>query len=136
VVASARAHGVPVVSAKQMLTWLDGRNRSSFGGLACNGSSLSFTIAAAAGSRNMRAMLPTTSAVGQLTGMTHDGTPIAYTTQTIKGIAYAFFPADAGDYVATYQVDKPTTLRMELLKRSTTMSRSTAATRATLHGRM
>ena len=30
VVASAQARGVPVVSAAQMLTWLDGRNNSSF----------------------------------------------------------------------------------------------------------
>ena len=31
IVASAQAHGVPVVSAAQMLDWLDGRNNSSFG---------------------------------------------------------------------------------------------------------
>ena len=30
IVASAQARGVPVVSAPQMLTWLDGRNGSSF----------------------------------------------------------------------------------------------------------
>ena len=34
IVASAKARGVPVVSAKQMLTWLDGRNGSSFGSIA------------------------------------------------------------------------------------------------------
>src|SRR5436190_558210 len=34
IVASAKSHGVPVVSSKQMLTWLDGRNGSSFTGLA------------------------------------------------------------------------------------------------------
>src|SRR5262249_33862961 len=31
IVASAQSRGVPIVSAKQMLTWLDGRNGSSFG---------------------------------------------------------------------------------------------------------
>src|SRR6185295_3314029 len=30
IIRSAQAHGVPVVSARQMLTWLDGRNNSSF----------------------------------------------------------------------------------------------------------
>ena len=30
VVASALARGVPIVSAQQMLTWLDGRNNSTF----------------------------------------------------------------------------------------------------------
>ena len=33
-VASAIARNVPVVSAKQMLDWLDGRNGSSFGSMA------------------------------------------------------------------------------------------------------
>jgi hypothetical protein len=105
IVASAQAHGVPVVSAKQMLTWLDGRNGSSFGSLAWNANTLSFTIAPAAGSRNLRAMLPTGSTVGTLAGLTLDTVPVAYTTQTIKGVEYAFFPADAGSYEATYQVD-------------------------------
>ena len=31
VIASAPARGVPIVSSKQMLDWLDGRNSSSFG---------------------------------------------------------------------------------------------------------
>ena len=33
IVASALARGVPVVSARQMLDWLDGRNGSSFGSI-------------------------------------------------------------------------------------------------------
>ena len=37
IVASAQARSVPIVSAKQMLTWLDGRNGSSFGSLSWNG---------------------------------------------------------------------------------------------------
>ncbi len=106
IVAVAQARGVPVVSAKQMLDWLDGRNNSSFGGLAWSGNTLSFTISAAAGSRNMRAMVPMASAIGPFTGITLGGTPVAYTTETIKGIPYAFFPAVAGSYVATYNVDE------------------------------
>ena len=43
IVASAQARGVPVVSARQMLEWLDGRNASSFESLAWNGNTLSFT---------------------------------------------------------------------------------------------
>ena len=34
IIAAAQARGVPVVSARQMLTWLDGRNTSSFQGLS------------------------------------------------------------------------------------------------------
>ena len=34
IVASAQARGVPIVSARQMLDWLDGRNGSAFGSIA------------------------------------------------------------------------------------------------------
>ena len=40
IVASAQARGVPVVSARQLLTWLDGRNSSSFESLTWSGNSL------------------------------------------------------------------------------------------------
>ena len=86
IVASARAHGVPVVSAQQMLTWLDGRNGSSFGGLAWSGNQLSFMITAAAGSRNMQAMVPLNSAIGPLSEIKRNAVPVVYTTQIIKGI--------------------------------------------------
>ena len=44
IVASAQSRGVPVVSARQMLTWLDGRNHSSFNWITWNGNTLDFTI--------------------------------------------------------------------------------------------
>ena len=64
------AKGVPVVSARQMLTWLDGRNGSSFGSMAWTGDTLSFTIAVGTGANGLQAMVPTTSADGALTGIT------------------------------------------------------------------
>ncbi len=105
IVASALARDVPVVSAKQMLDWLDGRNGSAFQNLVWNSNTLSFSITTAAGSRNLRGMLPTLAAVGQLTGITRNAIPITYSTETIKGIEYAFFPAEDGDYVASYLID-------------------------------
>lgn len=105
IVASAISHGVPVVSAKQMLTWLDGRNGSSFGNLSWSGNILIFNVSTATGARNLRAMVPAMSAVGALTGITFNGNPVVYTTQTIKGVQYAFFPAATGTYAATYALD-------------------------------
>ena len=67
VVSSAQAHSVPIVSAQQMLTWLDGRNTSSFGSLSWSGDTLSFTIAVGTGARNLQAMLPISSPAGSLT---------------------------------------------------------------------
>jgi len=105
VVASAQARGVPVITAKQMLTWLDGRNSSSFGSLSWDGTSLQFTITPGDGATGLQALLPTHSTNSVLTGVTRNGTPVSYTVAGIKGIEYAVFAADSGTYVATYGVD-------------------------------
>ena len=95
-----RPGSVPVVSAKQMLTWLDGRNtldrsRTSPGGPA----SLSFGISVGRGRER-----PAGHGAGGIVGgessraVTRGGSPVAYTTQTIKGISYAIFAAPAGSY--------------------------------------
>lgn len=102
IVASAQAHGVPVVSALQMLTWLDGRNSSSFGSLVWSGNTLSFTITQDSGARNLQAMLPTNGASGTLSSISRSGNSVAFTTQTIKGISYAMFAAATGSYQAVY----------------------------------
>jgi len=104
VVASAKARGVPIVSGLQMLQWLDGRNSSSFGSVSWSGNTLSFSISVGSGARNLRAMLPINSSAGPLTIITLAGVPVTFTTQTIKGIPYAFFAASTGSYQATYGV--------------------------------
>ena len=58
IVAAAQRRGVPVVSAKQMLTWLDGRNGSSFQGLSFAGGLLRFSVARASGARGLQTMVP------------------------------------------------------------------------------
>ena len=105
IVSEARARGVPIISCRQVLTWLDGRNNSSFQALAWDGSVLSFDVAAAAGSRNMEAMLPTMVASAALNQVRRDNAPLPLRVETIKGVQYAFFPATSGHYAATYEVD-------------------------------
>ena len=102
IVASAQARGVPVISARQLLTWLDGRNGSSFQALAWNGTALTFSVAVGTGANGLQAMLPTTVAAGTLSTITLNGSPVAFTRQTIKGIEYALFQTAAGTYQATY----------------------------------
>ena len=103
IIASALAHQIPVVSAKQMLTWIDGRNNSSFGSISWAGNVLSFTVTAAGGSTNLRAMLPYNSGTDVLSQITRAGSAIGFTLSTIKGIQYAFFDASVtGNYTATY----------------------------------
>jgi hypothetical protein len=102
VVASAQAHGVPVVSSLHMLTWLDGRNSSSFGSLSWNNNILSFTISVGAGARNLQAMVPTSTPTSTLGSITLNGSRVGFTTQTVKGVQYAFFNANAGSYRVSY----------------------------------
>jgi hypothetical protein len=102
VVNAAQAHGVPVISAQQMLTWLDGRNASAFQGVAFNGGQLTFNIAQASGAHGLQAMLPINGSTGALQGLARNGAAVATSTRTVKGIAYAVFDAQSGSYVATY----------------------------------
>jgi WD40 repeat protein/chitodextrinase len=105
VVTSALDREVPIVSSKQMLEWLDGRNSSSFGSLSWSGNTLSFTVTPDINANGLQVMVPTVSRAGVLTNITRDGGNVTFTTQVIKGIAYAFSPASAGTYVATYEPD-------------------------------
>jgi hypothetical protein len=102
IVAAAQARGVPIVSSVQMLTWLDGRNGSSFQELGFDAGRLRFRIAPADGARGLEAMVPAHSAHGPLLGLTADGAPVRTESRTVKGIEYALFPAAPATYAATY----------------------------------
>jgi hypothetical protein len=102
IVAAAQSRSVPIISSLQMLTWLDGRNSSSFGSLSWNGSTLGFSIAPGTGSTNLQAMLPVASSAGSLVSIARGTTNVSFTTQTIKGAQYAVFVATAGSYQAKY----------------------------------
>jgi VCBS repeat-containing protein len=132
VINSARARGVPVVSARQMLRWLDGRSASAFTNLAWNGTALSFGITQGANTNGLQAMLPFNSASGTLIGLTRNSTAVVYTTQTIKGVAYAVFTATAGDYTATYAVDNipPTVTSVTPAASATSVPTNTVVTAA------
>ena len=104
IIAAAQARNIPVISASQMLTWLDGRNNSSFTNLVWNSNTLTFVINTNASARNIKAMLPALAAVGlRLKSVSKNGTPLAYRFETIKGIEYAFFDASNGNFTAVYE---------------------------------
>ncbi|MBN2389862.1 MAG: DUF4082 domain-containing protein [Anaerolineae bacterium] len=105
IITSAINSGVPVVSARQLLTWWDGHNTSSFRNLSWSGNTLNFSVSAGAGANGLQAMVPVHSAVGPLSSITLDGSPVTYSVETIKGVEYAFFTADVGVYVANYTPD-------------------------------
>ncbi|MGL2962857.1 DUF4082 domain-containing protein [Flavobacterium sp. RSB2_4_14] len=100
IVASAVANEIPVITAKQMLTWLDGRNASTYSNISYVGSTLTFDVVQATGAHKLQGMIPVNSSNGQLLTFS-----VPYTTEIIKGINYAFFDAVTGSYTATYGVD-------------------------------
>jgi hypothetical protein len=108
IVASAQARGVAVVSAKQMLTWIDGRNASTFRTPTWSGTSLSFSVVQGLGARNLRALVPVSAGTRTLASLTRGGTPVTYTVETIGGADFAVFSADNGRYVASYPPETTT----------------------------
>ncbi len=108
VVASARARGVAVVSARQMLNWLDARNASSFESLAWNGNTLTFNLSAGAGATGLQAMLPLRVGDKRLQSLTRAGGAVRFTLRTLKGIDYALFPGIGGAYAADYRAELTT----------------------------
>jgi hypothetical protein len=102
IVAAAKARGVPIISARQALRWVEGRDGSSFGAFAWTGSRLGFTVAAAPGADGLTGMLPAAAGAGPLTGLTRDGVPVAVSGLPVKGVQYALFDAAPGRYEAQY----------------------------------
>jgi hypothetical protein len=104
IIASALARQVPVVSARQVLKWINGRNGSSFSTLSWSGNTrtLTFTLAIGEGANGLFVMLPTSMASGTLSSITLNGVTVSFATGVIKGVSYAMFPAAVGNYQAVY----------------------------------
>ncbi|HEX6342134.1 DUF4082 domain-containing protein [Umezawaea sp.] len=103
VIASAKARGVPMITAKQILDWTDGRNNSFFSEIAWSGNNLTFTATVDGRTNGMlRGMLPVQSVKGALTAITRNGTAVAHAQETVKGVTYAMFPVVAGNFSAVY----------------------------------
>ncbi len=102
IIASAQARSVPVVSYRQLLEWVDGRNASSFSSLAWNAGTLTFTTTIGSGANGLQTLLPTQGPAGTLRRITCGGTSRSFSTQTMKGVQYAMFTAVGGTCQARY----------------------------------
>jgi len=102
IVEAAQARGVPVISAEQMVTWLDGRNGSSFDDVGWAEGVLSFDVRMGEGAAGLQALVPTSSAAGSLVDISHAGVSVSHTQDVIKGVEYAVFDALPGEYQVTY----------------------------------
>jgi chitodextrinase len=102
IVGAALARGVPVISAKQLLSWVDGREASSFRALQWTAGTLSFEVDADSRARGLRAMLPVDSGSRSLESIDGPAGAVPFTLRTVKGIDYAVFEAGSGQYAAQY----------------------------------
>jgi hypothetical protein len=102
IVPLAQSRGVPLISYKQLLDWVDGRNASTIRGLSWSGGALTFVTTVGAGANGLQTMVPSQGPSGTLTSITCNGMPMSFATQTIKGLQYAFFGAVPGTCRATY----------------------------------
>lgn len=129
-VAAGRARGIPMVSAAQLLTWLDARAAASFTPVAWNGTTGTFSATVPSEARElMRGMIPASSTRGVLTTLTKDGKDVPFTTETIKGVRYGMFTATTGEYEAGYAPDStPPTLVSTTPANGETLSMSTGLT--------
>ncbi|WP_263358453.1 Ig-like domain-containing protein [Acidicapsa ligni] len=109
ILSSALARHVPIVTASQMLKWLDGRNASAFRNLTWSQGQLSFATAIGTGGNGVQVLLPMASSAGNLTSLSLNGHEIRHGTRTIAGLTYAAFPAAPGKFVATYRTSQNAT---------------------------
>ncbi|MBT1070849.1 DUF4082 domain-containing protein [Pelotalea chapellei] len=104
VIDSARNRGIPVISSRQLLTWINGRNDSTFDGITWNGNTLGFTINAANGATGLTAMAPVPFG-RTVTSVTRSGSSVPFSIAVVKGIQYASFAAANGSYQLNYSSD-------------------------------
>ena len=108
---AAQARSVPVISYKQLLDWVDGRNGSTIRGLSWNAGVRLSSPRSAPAPTGCRRCFRLRARAGTLSALTCAGIADAYTVQTIKGIQYAMFNDDhrhlQGDVFVTRPSNRP-----------------------------
>ncbi|MDT8854671.1 hypothetical protein RNZ50_06415 [Paracoccaceae bacterium Fryx2] len=99
----ATERDVALITAQQMLTWLDGRNGSRISGMVWNNDTLTFDTSLAPGAERASAMLPESFRELRLVDVTCGMDRKPLTMANIKGLAVAFFPPQTGKCSASYR---------------------------------
>ncbi|WP_281287266.1 Ig-like domain-containing protein [Methylobacterium terricola] len=101
-VSAARERGVALISAAQMLRWLDRREATRFEALAWNGHDLTFRVSLTDGPERVTGMLPVSALSHRLAAITRGGQRVPFRVESIKGLDYAMFDLEAGSYAVLY----------------------------------
>lgn len=104
IVLSAMARGVPVITARQLLTWLDARNASSISVISSSNGTQRFSVTANPNARGLQVMVPLPDGY-DVTTLLHNGNPVSFSLAQIKGIRYAVLPGVNGFYEMNYAPD-------------------------------
>ncbi|MBE0540498.1 MAG: DUF4082 domain-containing protein, partial [Verrucomicrobia bacterium] len=104
IIASAVSRNVPVITARQLLTWVDGRNNSIIRTISSSLSTESFTVVAEADARGLQVMVPLRDGYS-VSSVTYNGDPATHTERVVKGILYAVIPAQSGSYEVNFVPD-------------------------------
>ena len=107
---AAKARSVAMISAAQMLHWLEFRDNTRFEHITWNHDTVSFHVGAGSKGELLTAMLPIRWPPRQLSAIRCEGRYIQYEVQTIKGLDYAFFPVKTGNCFAIYGTNSPSSL--------------------------
>ena len=95
-----------MISARQLLDWLDLRNGSSFDNVRFDGQTLRFSLAVKGSLPNpgLEAMVPVKANGKTLEKIGRSGTLVALKRSfAVRTVTYSFFDAIAGEYEATYR---------------------------------
>ena len=106
IVASALDRRTPIISSRQLLTWLDARNASSFQSIRWNNErqAQTFSVHADAKAIGLRALAGVPIGY-RVNAIQYNGGLIGYYLRGVKGFQYAIFPAASGDYEINYAPD-------------------------------
>ncbi|MFN3525414.1 MAG: hypothetical protein ACK4YU_04940 [Paracoccus sp. (in: a-proteobacteria)] len=111
IIEAAMSRNIALISARQMLDWLDARNGSHIEGMDWDGTRLAIAMSLKDGAEQASVMLPVDFGGKHLRAIDCGGQNRAVTEITIKGIAYGFFQAMPGRCEAQYGLLTTTALR-------------------------
>ena len=103
----AQNNGIPIWSAEMLLDFTTARNAAQFTDLNWNGTTLSYDFVAPISGQKLTQMVPARVGSSDLISINFAGAPVSFTTDTIKGVDYAFFTTQSsgGSVVVSYGED-------------------------------
>ena len=97
IVAAAMQRGVPVISARQLLEWLDARSAATVTSIEHTPSGLRFSVDVPDDTRHLELVVPVPAGVGAVL-VQHDGRNVSSTHEQIGGVTHVHVAALGGDY--------------------------------------